>query len=210
MSRTLCVALGFCIVFWGCAPKSETKPTPPSSPSSASGTEPPGAVTEPSAEQGRMTMEGIDLYLHKTDPTHGGVRKPSFWVHAQRFALSEDKKWSFENARAVIYGKEEAEAIVVHADRGDFEEDKRAVLRGNVEAEFGTMHLALQQLVWENPQNDQRGVAVGEGPVLLKDVTMDLSADRAEIYPEEKEFTLENVTGYIRFERNAEGTARDS
>lgn len=155
----------------------------------------------PPSEEGApgMSMSGIDLYMHDTDPTAGQQRKPRFWIHANTFDVLEDAAYAFKDARAVVFGEESGNEIVVfEADQGRFEEDKRAYLRDNVVAQVGTMTLQLEEVVWEQAGQDI-GFAYSDHPVEVNDPSLRLRAASVRLYPETKEFELRDVEGHVQF-----------
>lgn len=171
---------------------------------------PPPTVTEaPGISAGQpedlMVMSGVDLFLHDTRPTQGRKQKPTFWVHADKFSQYEyeESVWVLEDARAVVYGESEEEAIVLEARKGRFEQDKGAYLKDSVTARIGTMTMHLQDIEWINPQEDVPGRAFTLQPVVVDGPQLQLEAASLEIFPDTKEFELMDVAGLVRFGKEA-------
>lgn len=150
-------------------------------------------------ESDAMTMQGIDLYMHK--PVSGGQKsgKPELWVRAESLNIGDGNTYYFENARAVIYGQEESEEVVIEAKRGSFEQDARAVLEGDVVLDAGTLHMLLTDIQWTRPEDGGTGAAYSENPVVIDDPELQLKASNLRLYPDTQQFELDNVTGMVRF-----------
>lgn len=155
---------------------------------------------------GRMTMESINLYLHEAAPSPGVAARPTFSVHAEQFTLLDNAVWSFEDARAVIYGAGPQEGeITLEAARGRFEEDRGALLEGGVRAYVAELLMELSDIEWVNPQNEEEeGVARSGHAVRVSSPALNLSASSLRLYPERKVFFLTDVSGLVRFERSPE------
>lgn len=160
------------------------------------------AETEPASEA--ITMNGINLYLHDARPTAGLTQKPTFWVHADFFTVLDDQVWSFEQARAVVYGQNtQEEAIALEAARGRFEEDRGAMLEGSVTARVGDMLMQMSDIAYVNPKAEgEEGLAHTENPLSVQSPTLDLKASSLRLLPESRKFVLTNVVGTLRFEGN--------
>lgn len=176
-----------------------------------SGLAPVAPDTQPGAQRAeqspdRMTMEGINLYLHDAAPTPGAASRPTFSVHAEQFSLLDNAVWSFEHARAVIYGEQPGGGeITLEAARGRFEEDRGALLEGGVKAYVDELLMELADIEWVNPQRaDEEGVARSGNPVRVTGPSLNLSASSLRLYPERKVFFLTDVSGLVRFERSLE------
>ena len=146
----------------------------------------------------RMEMEGVDLRLFDGEPTADTPRMPTFWVHTNVFSIDGEDIWSFEQARAVIYGRNQLEEnILLEAGSGRFQEGKMAYLRGGVVARVGDMRLDLTDLEW---LNDER-LARTDQPVSIATSDSHLTASSLRMYPDQKQLVLTNVTGTVRFGR---------
>jgi len=71
-----------------------------------------------------MQMTGINLYMHRRVPFDGAPGKPELWVQADVFSIEDSQTYSFEEAHAVIYTRDEEE-IKLEAQRGRFEQEER-------------------------------------------------------------------------------------
>lgn len=178
----------------GCGNRLAPKP-----PDSAQGQGETSAATEgaPAPLEGRA--QGVDLRLFEPEPTPGGTRKPTFWLHTDTFTMSDAKTWSFENAHAVVYGEEGENAdIEFEAGRGHLEEDKMAYLKDGVKAKIGDIALELQDIEWVNADR----VARTDNPVSITMDGSNLKSAGLRIFPDQKKLVLNDVAGTIRFERN--------
>ena len=160
---------------------------------------PPASIVD--APQEAVSMSGINLFMHDARPTAGATRKPTFSVHADFFAMLDDQVWSFENARASIYGQSpEQEEIRLQAARGRFEEDRGALLEGGVTAYVGDMTLELGDIEWINPRSEgEEGIARSDNDLRVNSPSLQLHASSVRLYPESKRFVLTNVEGVVRF-----------
>jgi len=153
-----------------------------------------------------LTMRGIDLYLHDATVTGAEARRPHFWVHAERFSMSGEEVWTFEEARAVAYHRESAEEdIVFEAQRGMFEEDARAYLGGGVTARMGEMVLHLEDIEWLQGDGTTPSRAHSDKGLRVDDPKMQLQAAGIHIRPEERLFEMSGVSGVIRFGSSDDG-----
>jgi len=190
---TLLRTLIFLLPFWvllGC-----------SSPAPSPAPEPQEAATqsqEPEKSES-MTMQGIDLYMHRPGIGQENSQKPELWVRAESLTIGEGNTYHFENARAVLYGQEEAEEVVIEAKRGSFEQDARALLEGDVTLTAGTLHMVLSDIQWVRPEDGTTGVAVSDRPVVIDDPELQLKALSLRLYPDSQQFELSNVSGMVRF-----------
>ena len=177
-------------------------PTPP--PPSPAG----AANTEDMVLRGdeQLVMRGVEMYMHEIAPTPGLPKSPSFRVRAATFTLLDEAGgvWAFEDAEAVIYGSDEADPdIVVTADAGRLEEERAAWLEGNVVATIDTMTIRLADLDWRNPRDGVEGVAKSDAPLVVDDPGIQVEAGSIRLYPDSKTFELGEVTGIVRFRRDA-------
>lgn len=158
---------------------------------------PKGTISD---DQLDMIGQGVDLRLFDTDPTTGAPRKPNFWIHAEVFSVADKDIWSFQKARAVIYGNDERDQeIHLEAGEGKFQESKMAYLKGGVIGSVGDMKLDLIDIEWLNEQN----MAKSDNPVSIRNGDSHLQATSMRLYPKEKQMLLTNVTGLVSFERKA-------
>jgi len=147
-----------------------------------------------------LTMRGIDLYLHDSGVTGSEARRPHFWIHAETFVMDDEDVWTFEDARAVAYNRENAtEDIVFEAQSGTFEENTRAYLSGSVTAHMGSMVLHLEDIEWLNGDEETPSYAFSEKGLSVDDPEMELSASGIQIFPDDRRFEMNNVSGVIRF-----------
>lgn len=146
-----------------------------------------------------MTMQGIDLYMHRPGAGEENSQKPELWVRAESLTIGEGNTYHFANARAVIYSREEAEEVVIEAKRGSFEQDARAVLEGDVTLTAGTLRMVLSDIQWVRPEDGTAGVAVSDRPVVIDDPDLQLKALSLRLYPDSQQFELSNVSGMVRF-----------
>jgi lipopolysaccharide export system protein LptC len=186
------------VVGLGCnnviAPNPDNKEVNPAFPV---GPVPTGKVSD---DQLDMVGHGVDLRLFDTDPTTGAPRKPNFWIHAEIFSVADKDIWSFEKARAVIYGKNEGDQeIHLEAGEGKFQESKMAYLKGGVKGTVGDMKLEMTDIEWLNDEN----MAKSDNPVSIKNGDSRLQAASMRLYPKDKQLLLTNVTGLVSFERKA-------
>ena len=143
-----------------------------------------------------MEAQAVDLRLFDDRPTGGAPRKPTFWVHAEVFALEEDDIWSFEKARAVIYGRDaKDELITLEAGQGRFQETKMAYLEGDIIARVHNMTLKMQDIEWIN----EEGVARTDSPLSVRTETSHLKASSLRLYPDEKRLVMTDVSGLLEF-----------
>jgi lipopolysaccharide export system protein LptC len=189
--RALIVAL---LVVLGCGKGLPPNPGAPVPPNPLS-----GAPAAPDEARPTMEAQGVDLRLFDSHPTDGVARKPTFWVHAEVFSLAEENIWSFERARAVIYGREEsAPEVTVEARRGRFQESKMAYLKDGVVAHIGEMKIEMTDIEW---LNDER-LGRTDNPLSITTKDSHLKASSLRLYPDRKELVLTEVAGSMRFERN--------
>lgn len=151
------------------------------------------AVPEPIK---RMTMSGMDFYLHDDAPTHGGARKPTFWVHAEEAALEETENiWSLQQTRAVIYGEEESQ-VTLEATHGRLDQtNKTALLWGDVSVTAGAVSMELSEIEWDN----EEGLARSDAPLTITDGETKLRADTLVLDPNRRTFVLTGVRGRLGF-----------
>ena len=182
-----------------------SKSAPPPAPAPSEAT-PPKTETRPASadpfaqETNALTMNEINLYMHRSSQMEGVAQKPQFWVKAGAFTMQGKDSYAFRDARAVIYSKQEdREEVVIDAKRGTFEQDRRAVLEDDVRVKAGTMDLSLSDITWEKTQEEGGGIARSDHPVKVNDPMIQLDAQSVRLYPESKEFELTAVTGTVRF-----------
>lgn len=169
-----------------------TEPVPEAEKASA-----PVSETTPPAEDA-MQMKGIDLYMHRRMPQDGVPGKPELWVKADSFSIEDSQTYVFENAHAVIYGRDEEE-IRLEAQRGWFEQDKSAQLEGAVRLAAGTLKMFLQDIQWHRSEEAGGGVVQSDNPVIIDDPDLQLNAAGLLLYPDTSVFELTDVSGVVRF-----------
>lgn len=176
------------MVLWGCG-----APAPAPAPAEQA------SETTAQTDDDAMTMQGIDLYMHK-QATHEGISgKPELWVHAESLTVGEENTYHFENARAVIYGQEEAEEVVIEAKRGSFQQETSATLQDEVRMTAGTLHMILSDILWIRPDDGTVGTAFSDSPVIIDDPDLQLHASSLRLYPDTQQFELNDVSGVVRF-----------
>ncbi len=196
MTRTATGLILAALAAAGCSP------APPAPPAETPGAD--AAPADPLAPaEDALVMTGINLYMHRARQAEGVVRKPEFWIHAETFSMAGEDRYLFENARAVVYDDQDAESMVIESRRGQFEQEKRAVLEEGVVVRAGTMTLNLSSVVWERPEEGAPGGARSDGPVSVDDPKFKLEAQGLRLYPDSKAFELDNVTGFITFGKDA-------
>ncbi len=145
-----------------------------------------------------MQMKGINLYMHRGVPVDGAPGKPELWVQAESFSVEDNQIYSFEKAHAVIYTREQEE-IKLEAQRGRFEQDKSAVLQGEVRLNAGALTMLLSDIHWQHGGERDAGMASTDNPVIIDDADLQLNAAGLRLYPDTRLFELVNVSGVIRF-----------
>ena len=196
--RRASAALALALLAAGCSPAPKAPPgdTAPA-PDAAQPADPLSGTDD------ALVMTGINLYMHRARQAEGVARKPEFWIHAETFSMAGEERYLFENARAVVYDDKDAESMVIESRRGQFEQEKRAVLEEGVVVRAGTMTLNLASVVWERPEEGAPGEARSDGPVSVDDPGFKLEARGLRLYPDSKAFELDNVTGFITFGKDA-------
>ncbi|NIA16452.1 MAG: LPS export ABC transporter periplasmic protein LptC [Nitrospiraceae bacterium] len=178
----------------GCGDKLSARPqelNPPSRP----------GIETASYERPSMAGRGITLRLYDSGLTAGASRKPTVIVQAEEYSLDEKEHvWTLEKTHAVIYGAAEEDAdIVLDAGRGRFREERTAYLKDGVIARIGEMEVQLTDLEWLNDEQMGRS----DHPVSIITDGSKLNASSLRLYPEEQKLILTDVTGTIRFTKNA-------
>jgi len=179
---------------------------PAPAPEAAASTEAPKSTTETLAGVADgLVMSGIQLFLYDKGPAVEGVtRKPVLRIEADKFTMLAEKEWAFEGARAFFTTKDEGEEYLIEAAQGNFKEDEHADLKGGVVAHMGAMTIKMEQVLFENAAGEAPKVARSETPVTVDDPGMQLEASGVRLFPDEKRFELDNVTGWVQFERTAQ------
>jgi hypothetical protein len=158
-----------------------------------------GATAPKSSETDRLAMQGsgLDLRLTDTSPTRGDSRKPTFWLHADTYSLADENIWSFEKARAIIYGRgEHGTEIHLEAGQGRFQENTMAQMKGGVDVQFEDMRLQLSDMEWINAER----VARTDHPVSVASNSVQLQAATLRLYPDEKQLVMTDAVGTMRFD----------
>jgi len=186
--RGLLIALLPFLIMLGCA-----EPAPVAEPETKTSEE----AVQPSEDA--MTMQGIDLYMHKRATSEGVSGKPELWIHAESLTIGDANTYHFENARAVIYGQEDVEEVVIEANRGSFQQDSNAVLEDEVKMTAGTLRMILSDIQWIRPEDESTGAAFSDSPVVIDDPDLQLKASGLRLYPDTQQFELNNVSGMVRF-----------
>ena len=158
---------------------------------------------EPGAEpvagtQTHMEGRGADFRLFDGEPTFGPTRRPRLWLHVDWFSQAEENIWSFRDAHAVIYGRDEhMDDMYLEAGGGSYQEDKSAYLREGVVARIGQMTLELRDFEWLNEEGEGRS----EYPLSVSTPDCDLKASSVRLYHKDRRILLTDVTGTLRLER---------
>lgn len=187
----LCAALALCA---GCGRPSTPAPAAPETAGDVS------VAAPDDTDPGPMVMRGIDLYMHRKTAPEGVAGMPELWVRAEQFSIQDARAYHFENARAVIYGAADHEEIVIEAERGSFEQDRRALLEGDIRLTAGTLRMHLRDIEWARPEADTLGMAHSDSPVIIDDPELQLNATGLRLFPDTQTFELDNVSGVLRFD----------
>lgn len=146
-----------------------------------------------------MRAEGVDLRLWDSRPSAGETRKPTFWVHAGVLIVSEDEDYTFENATAIVYGRDDGEGqITLEAGRGTFREDTMARLQGGVTAHVMAMTIALEDFEWNNEEQ----VGFTNNAIAITSPDSNMKASSLRLYPESKGMEMTDVIGTLRLGGN--------
>ncbi len=183
------------LVLWlaaGCG--QETAPSKP-----AVSTAPvPDAAARPDSADAQIEMLDIDMYMHDTAATHGEAQKPTLWIHMRRCIQGKDELLDFEWAHGEIHGRDAAaETIAFEAARGQFQEQKSALLEGGVIARSGTMTIHLEDIQWLHEER----MGTTDHPVLMEQNKTHIEVDTLRLFPDENRFTATRARGVIDFER---------
>ena len=190
------VYLGVVIV--ALAAVSCSRPAPqPVAPAPAPGEDNTPAAQTATAKTDAMEMKGINLYMHRRVPVDGAPGKPELWVRADSFSIEGDQAYNFEKAHAIIYTRD-GEEITMEANHGRFEQDKNAVLEGEVRVTAGTLKMLLSDIRWQRGEEDAAGTAETDNPVVIDDPDLQLNAAGMRLYPDTHVFELTNVSGVVR------------
>jgi LPS export ABC transporter protein LptC len=156
----------------------------------------------PEAERGpstpeqaaEATMQNMTLRLYGAE---GGDAsgKPAFWVQAEQSTLLEEGVWAFENARAIIYGREGNETLLeaAHGQVDQREGRETALLDENVSLRAGDMTMQLQELEWINAER----MARSDAPVTMEGQGSAITASALRYYPDEQRMVLKEVRGTL-------------
>jgi hypothetical protein len=161
---------------------------------------PPSAREALGIDRDRLSMEAqaVDLRLFDTHPTNGDTRKPTLWLHADIGALEEQNIWSFQKARAVIYGRSQDDPeITLEAGSGRFQEAKMAYLKDGVKVHVGKMDLELADFEWIN--DDRLGRT--DHPITVRSDDLQLTASSMRLYPDDRRIQMKGGSGMMRIER---------
>lgn len=168
-----------------------SKKTSPSSP-------PPEKSEIEKAPIGNMKVSSVDLYHHDPRPTISEARKPTLWLHAEKFAVIDENTWKVEDVRAVIYDVQSGtESITISAKEGVFEKMSKASLTGNVEAQMRNILFRTDGIEWTNRTETEPARIWTHGKIAVQGTDLNLDAGSLLINPETKEFELEEVSGQI-------------
>ncbi len=144
------------------------------------------------------TISAVDLYHHDPSPTFGELKKPTIWLHADKFQIIDENNWKVESIKAVIYDtKTGSERIRVFADSGTFVKMKTASLSGKVHAEMDEIEFDTEYLLWTNKTETEPAKITTDRKVSLVGKNISLTCSSLIIYPEEKNFELTEVSGIV-------------
>lgn len=145
-----------------------------------------------------MTISAVDLYHHDPSPTFGELKKPTIWLHADRFQVIDENNWKIESIKAVIYDtRTGSERIRISADSGTFDKMRTASLSGKVHAEMDEIGFDTDHLLWTNKTETEPAKITTDSKVSLVGKNISLSCSSLIIYPEEKYFELTEVSGIV-------------
>ncbi|HOK09969.1 MAG TPA: LPS export ABC transporter periplasmic protein LptC [Candidatus Hydrogenedens sp.] len=145
-----------------------------------------------------MDVTGVDLYHHDPRPTFGEARKPTLWLHAEKFSVIDENTWKVENIRATIYDTQSGkEHIKISAKEGIFEKMKSASLKGDVEAQMTDITFTTDAIEWKNRTETEPAKIHTQGHVELNGTDIHLLASSLIINADTKEFELEEVSGEV-------------
>jgi len=164
-----------------------------------SATTPPPETTVPQhPSKDNMNVFSVDLYHHDPRPTIGEARKPTLWLHAEKFAVIDENTWKVEDVHAVIYDVQSGtEHIKISAKEGVFEKMNKASLKGNVEAQMNDIIFNTDGIEWSNRTETEPARIWTHGKIAVQGTDLHLDAGNLIIYPETKEFELEEVSGQV-------------
>ncbi|MGC8737302.1 MAG: hypothetical protein ACP5UA_01500 [Candidatus Hydrogenedens sp.] len=160
----------------------------------------PTAETTPPQKQSidDMNVSSVDLYHHDPRPTIGEARKPTLWLHAEKFAVIDENTWKVEDVHAVIYDIQSGkEHIKISAREGVFEKMNKASLVGNVEAQMDNILFNTDGIEWSNRTETEPARIWTHGKIAVQGTDLHLDAENLIIYPDTKEFELEEVSGQV-------------
>lgn len=162
-------------------------------------TTPPPETTVPRNQPiDNMNVSSVDLYHHDPRPTMGEARKPTLWLHAEKFAVIDENTWKVEDVHAVIYDVQSGtEHIKISAKEGIFEKMNKASLNGNVEAQMNDITFNTDGIEWSNRTETDPARIWTHGKIAVQGTDLHLNAENLLIYPETKEFELEEVSGQV-------------
>ncbi len=162
-------------------------------------TTPPPETTVPQHQSiDNMNVSSVDLYHHDPRPTMGKARKPTLWLHAEKFAVIDENTWKVEDVHAVIYDVQSGtEHIKISAKEGVFEKMNNASLKGNVEAQMNDITFNTDGIEWSNRTETEPARIWTHGKIAVQGTDLHLDAENLLIYPETKEFELEEVSGQV-------------
>lgn len=145
-----------------------------------------------------MNVSSVDLYHHDPRPTMGEARKPTLWLHAEKFSVINENMWKVEDVHAVIYDVQSGtENIKISAKEGVFEKMNKASLTGNVEAQMNDIKFNTDGIEWSNRTETEPARIWTHGKIAVQGTDLLLHADSLIINPETKEFELEEVSGQV-------------
>lgn len=140
-----------------------------------------------------------NLYLYDSESaTDGGAENPRFEVRDVEVVLSQKGAWSFENAKAIIYGRDGTQTEL-QAGRVELDQNQnQAKLTGGVTMKMGARTVELQDIEW---LGDER-VAKSDNPVTLRDGNTEIQAKRLRYDPDTKMLVMEEFTAKLAYQRS--------
>ncbi|MCX8065301.1 MAG: hypothetical protein N3G21_09045 [Candidatus Hydrogenedentes bacterium] len=155
-----------------------------------------GKVSEGEQALTSMTVSAVDLYHHDPNPTLGEVKKPTIWLHAEKFHIIDDNNWKIEDITAVIYDtKDGVERVRISAESGTFDKMRSASLSGKIHAEMEGISFQTDSLLWTNKTEAEPAKITSGGKVSVEGDGISLTCSSLVIYPDAKTFELTDVSG---------------
>ena len=117
--------------------------------------------------------------------------------------MLEDSIYDFEQAQAVVYGRNGGDDITFDAPKGRYEEEKGARLEGGVVGHAGDMTLHFDNVTWEKSEENPVGNRLQRHPVRIESRRRTCRPPAYDSTPESKTFVLTEVSGRVSFGRSS-------